>query len=99
MWRSRSDRDEGTVVCIACGCSVARSAAREYDKFGDRWDRVDKEFEYLCKECHRELCHQPREELEALLIELDAGEPESEDFLEWYSALVEERYGPLEEEG
>ncbi|PSP74855.1 hypothetical protein BRC81_16890 [Halobacteriales archaeon QS_1_68_20] len=97
MWRSRSGRDRETVTCIACGSSLARSAAREYDKYGDRWDRNDKTFEYLCKECHADLCHQPRTELESLLVEIDAGDHDSEAFLEWYCALVEERYGPLEE--
>ena len=95
MWRSRSD---GDVTCIACGDEVPRSKAREYDRYGDRWGSRDREFEYLCKPCHRELNHQPRDELEALLVELDAGEHDREEFLEWYCHLVEERYGPLEEE-
>jgi hypothetical protein len=99
MWRPGSGGDDDTVVCIACGDSVPRSSAREYDKHGDRWDRADKSFEHLCKACHRSLCHQPREELEALLVEIDAGERTRDEFLEWYGALVEERYGPLEEEG
>lgn len=68
MWRSRSNRDETTVVCIACGTSLPRSEAREYDKLGNRWERHGKSFEHLCKECYRELCHQPRDELEALLV-------------------------------
>jgi len=97
MWRSRSGRDERTVTCIACGRSVARSSAREYDKYGDRWDRTDKSFEHLCKECHGELCHQPRSELEGLLIEVGAGGRSREEFLAWYASLVEERYGQLEE--
>ncbi len=49
MWRRQSDRSEQTVVCIACGNSLLREAAREYDKEGDRWNRRDREFEYLCK--------------------------------------------------
>ncbi len=72
MWRSRSDRDGTTVVCIACGTSLPRSEAREYDKHGNRWERHGKSFEHLCKECYRGLCHQPRGELEALLLDVEA---------------------------
>ncbi|WP_135820454.1 DUF7562 family protein [Halostella litorea] len=97
MWSSRTDRDE-TETCIACGDSVRRSDAREYDKYGDRWEREGKEFEYLCKPCYRELCHQPRDELEDLLVDVDAGERGRAEFLQWYSATVEERYGTLEEQ-
>ena len=97
MWSSRKNRDE-METCIACGDSIRRSEAREYDKYGDRWDREGKEFEYLCKPCYRELCHQPRDELEGLLVEVDAGERTREKFLKWYSATVEDRYGTLEEE-
>jgi hypothetical protein len=96
MFGSRRDREE-TVTCIACGASVPRTDAREYDKHGDRWDRHDKDFEFLCKPCDRELCHQPRDELETLLIEVGAGERGREEFLEWYAATVEERYGPVED--
>ncbi|WP_435183155.1 DUF7562 family protein [Halobellus sp. EA9] len=71
MWRSRNNRDETTVVCIACGTSLARSEAREYDKHGNRWERHGKSFEHLCKECYRDLCHQPRGDLEALLVDLE----------------------------
>lgn len=77
-----------TVTCIACGESVPSEQAREYDKQGDRWDREDKRFEYLCKPCHGELNHQPRRELEGLLVEVDAGERTRDEFLEWYCALV-----------
>ncbi|MGM0590585.1 MAG: DUF7562 family protein [Halobacteriota archaeon] len=99
MWRSRPNRDRKTVVCIACGTSVLRSEAREYDKEGDRWDRYGKQFEHLCKECHRGLCHQPRDELEPLLVELEAdGEHLSqEEFLRRYLGAVQERYGKHEE--
>lgn len=93
MWGTR-DRRREDVTCIACDRTVSRSAAREYDKEGDRWERADKEFEHLCKRCHRELCHQPRSELEALLIDLGAGEGTSrEQFLRRYNETVEERYG------
>ena len=98
MWRARSDREGGTVVCIACGDDVSRSAAREYDKYGDRFDRRNKTFEYLCKSCHREQCHQPRGDLETLLVEIGAGERSQEDFSAWYWTIVEQRYGKLEEE-
>lgn len=67
MW----DRRSRTVGCIACGETLSRADAREYDKHGDRWDRRDKEFEYFCKPCYRELCHQPREGLETLLVEIE----------------------------
>jgi hypothetical protein len=97
MWHSRSNRDRKTVVCIACGDSVLRSEAREYDKEGNRWDRYGKEFEHLCKECHRELCHQPRDELESLLTEIDSGTVDREEFLARYFGTVEERYGSTEE--
>jgi hypothetical protein len=96
MWRSRSNRDRKTVVCIACGTSVLRSEAREYDKEGDRWDRHGKEFEHLCKGCYRELCHQPRDELEALLEEIEGTDLNRTEFLSRYYGAVEERYGPPE---
>jgi hypothetical protein len=100
MWRSGSDgeRDRKTVVCIACGTSLHRSEAREYDKEGDRWSRRGKEFEHLCKKCYRTLCHQPRDELEALLVEVGDDEHLSQRaFLERYYGAVEERYGSAEE--
>lgn len=95
MWPSRKRTE--TVTCIACGTSVARDEAREYDKYGDRWDRTGKEFEHLCKPCDRELCHHRRGELESLLVEIDAGERGQTEFLSGYVRLVEERYGPIEE--
>jgi len=97
MWRSRSNRDRKTVVCIACGTSVLRSEAREYDKQGNRWDRHGKEFEHLCKGCYRDLCHQPRDELEALLEEIEGESLSRNEFLARYYGVVEERYGPPEE--
>ncbi len=96
MWGPRN-KGQQTVTCTACGTAVGKSDAREYDKYGDRWDRKGKTFEHLCKECYRGLCHQPRGELEGLLVEIDAGEHPQEDFLSWYCALVEERYGSPEE--
>lgn len=85
MWRSRSQE---TVTCIACGTEVPRSKAREYDKYGDRWERRDKEFEYLCKSCHRECCHQPRDGLETTLVQADAGRVDRDGFLARYDELV-----------
>jgi len=100
MWRSGSDGagNRETVVCIACGTSLRRSEAREYDKEGDRWSRNGKEFEHLCKECYRNLCHQPRDELEELLVDITDGEDLSRaDFLNRYYGAVEDRYGSAEE--
>lgn len=79
MWR----QEDESVTCIACGETLARDDAREYDKQGDRWERRDKEFEHLCKPCYRELCHQPRDGLEALLVELERS-PSKQDFFEQY---------------
>lgn len=85
------------VVCPACGRRVAREDAREYDRHGDRFDRSEKSFEYLCLPCHETLCHQGRDELEALLCEIDAGETERDRFLTRYARAVERRYGRPEE--
>lgn len=90
MWRPRSGREEDTVVCIACGDEVDRSSAREYDKYGNRWDRVAKDFEYVCRDCHDDLSHQPRDGLEALLTQLDTGDTTQEAFLADYWRLVED---------
>jgi hypothetical protein len=86
MWQ-RGGRNE--VTCIACGESVPRSKAREYDKHGDRWDREDKEFEHLCKPCYRTLCHQPRKGLESLLADAGAGDVTRSEFLRRYSEAVD----------
>ena len=85
------------MTCIACGESLQRSAAREYDKLGDRWDRRDKEFEYLCKSCYRDLCHQPRDGLEDVLVDADAGAVDREAFLASFARAVEDRHGSIEE--
>lgn len=97
MWRSRPNRDRKTVVCIACGTSVLRADAREYDKEGNRWNRHGKEFEHLCKDCHRNLCHQPRDELESVLLEVEASDLSHEEFLVRYFGAVERRYDSAEE--
>jgi hypothetical protein len=96
MWPSRN-RDP-PVICLACGCETPRSTAREYDRYGDRWNRENKTFEHLCKPCYADLCHQPRGDLEALLVDLGAGETGQEAFLDKYMTAVEKRYGRLEEE-
>ncbi|QLG63742.1 DUF7562 family protein [Halorarum salinum] len=96
MWRGRSNRGEQSVVCIACGDSLSRRNAREYDKEGNRWERDGKEFEYLCKPCHRELCHQPRGDLESLLVDVERdrdGRTGPAQFLRAYQGAVRERYG------
>jgi len=94
MWR----RDEKkTVTCIACGETIARADAREYDKHGDRWDRREKAFEHLCKPCHRELCHQPRDGLEALLVDIEEGSPTEAGFVDrYYAAIAETAEGEKE---
>ena len=64
----RAFSDPAAVVwCIACGARVPRADAREYDRFGDRWDRDGKTFEHLCKPCDRVESHQPRIGLEDTL--------------------------------
>ncbi|RQG86937.1 hypothetical protein EA462_14865 [Natrarchaeobius halalkaliphilus] len=95
MWSARNRTE--AVTCLACGDEVSRSRAREYDKHGDRWNRADKTFEHLCKRCDDELCRHPRDELEELLVELEAGTDGTSRFLTAYFRAVEERYGSLEE--
>ncbi|NGM68130.1 hypothetical protein G6M89_03735 [Natronolimnobius sp. AArcel1] len=97
MWPWSSRNRMTTVTCLACGDETGRSMAREYDKYGNRWDREDKAFEYLCKTCHRDLCHHPRGGLEDLLIELEAGERDQEAFLRAYLLTVQERQDRVEE--
>ena len=88
MWGSRGSRDRRTVVCIACGDSVLREDAREYDKEGDRWSRRDKEFEYLCVDCDDEISHQPRDGLESLLESIESAGLSDEEFLDRYLDAV-----------
>jgi len=85
MWHNGGDEE---ITCIACGDSVGRESAREYDKHGDRWKREDKEFEFLCKPCHSDLCHQPRMELEETLVSANAGDTDLETFLNEYDSLT-----------
>lgn len=86
MFGSRRNRE--TVTCIACGDRLSRDDAREYDKHGDRWDRQNKRFEYLCKACFTDTCRQPREGLESTLTAADAGETDRETFLHQFSELT-----------
>ena len=81
LWGGDSDKQ---VTCIACGETLAREDAREYDKHGDRWSREGKEFEYLCKPCYRDCCHQNRDGLEALLVAAEAGRTDRTTFLEQF---------------
>lgn len=88
MWPTDGER---TVTCIACGHEVQRSAAREYDKFGDRWNRTGKSFEYLCKPCFRALCKHRRPDLEPTLERAGAGRVPDHEFLSRYLAAAEHR--------
>ena len=83
-------RTDADVTCIACGTTVPRSEAREYDKHGDRWNREGKRFEHLCKRCHRECCHQPRDGLEAALVRAGAGTTDRRSFLRRYDRVASE---------
>ncbi|WP_283403062.1 hypothetical protein [Halorubrum sp. DM2] len=96
MWGSRGGRDRRTVTCIACGDSVLREDAREYDKEGDRWDRRDKEFEYLCADCDDGISHQPRGGLESLICSIESDGLSTEEFLGRYVDAVTSDDGPAE---
>ena len=76
------------VTCIACGETLDREDAREYDKQGDRWNREGKNFEYLCKPCDREYCRQSRDGLEETLIAADAGKTDRKTFLRRFCELT-----------
>ena len=92
----RADR----VTCIACGTSLPRADAREYDKHGDRWDRGEKEFEHLCKPCDRELSRYPRGELEEVLRDIgETGEMSQAEFCARYLAAIDDRGRELEGRG
>jgi len=88
MWPTDGER---TVTCIACGRDLKRSAAREYDKFGDRWDRAGKTFEYLCKPCFSALGKRRRADLEPTLERAGAGRVSDREFLARYLAAAEEQ--------
>jgi hypothetical protein len=93
LGRNTSD---GKVACIACGETVNRENAREYDKYGDRWSRDGKDFEYLCKPCHRECCHQNRNGLEELLVRAEAGRTDRNRFLKQFCELTMDTNDPSE---
>lgn len=95
MWRS-PDIARRREVCPACGYPVARVDAREYDKYGDRWDRDHKRFEYFCRPCHDALDLQRRDGLEAMLDDAGAGEVDRGTFLEQFEALCTDRSGSVE---
>jgi len=77
---------------------VPRSDAREYDKEGNRWERHDKEFEHFCKDCFRELCHQPRGDLEATLTEIEADGLSQAEFLARFLRSVDSEDGPPDQQ-
>ncbi|WP_254840999.1 DUF7562 family protein [Natronomonas marina] len=85
LWGGDADEQ---VTCIACGETLDREDAREYDKHGDRWSREGKTFEYLCKPCYRNCCHQTRDGLEETLVAADAGRTDRTTFLRQYHRLV-----------
>ncbi|RXK51160.1 DUF7562 family protein [Halorientalis pallida] len=85
LWGSYSGQQ---VTCIACGETLAREDAREYDTQGDRWTREGKTFEYLCKPCDREYCNQDREGLETTLVAADAGRTDRKTFLRQFCELT-----------
>lgn len=95
MWGNRDRPEE--VTCIACDRTASRTDAREYDKHGDRFDRRDKEFEFICKACYRDLCHQPRGDLEAVLTESGAGSVSQSEFVARYTELATEGNARSEE--
>ena len=80
--------DNEMVQCLACGGHVPREDAREYDRFGDRWERTGKEFEYLCKPCFTAECHLPRTKLEAMLLEIDNDVRTPEEFIRAYYRVI-----------
>lgn len=91
MWRPGVSQDDGRRVnCIACGDTVPRSEAREYDKEGDRWNRAGKKFEFLCADCHDGLSQQPRDGLENLLAAIEEDGQSREAFLRKYIGAVSE---------
>jgi len=85
LWGGDSNKQ---VTCIACGETLAREDAREYDKHGDRWSREGKAFEYLCKPCHRDCCHQNRDGLEETLVAAEAGRTDRTTFLGRFCELA-----------
>lgn len=85
-----NSQPDATVTCIACGTTVERTQAYEYDKYGDRFDREEKRFEMICKPCHDEYCQFPRVGLEETLAAAGAGRTDDATFLERYFELATE---------
>jgi hypothetical protein len=81
------------VTCIACGETVDEDDAFEYDKHGDQWSREGKEFEYICKPCYRDYCHQNRDGLEETLVAAGAGQTDRETFLRQFCELLADEDG------
>jgi len=91
VWGDDSNQE---VTCIACGETLDREDAREYDKHGDRWSRKGKKFEYRCKPCDRECCHQNRDGLEEALVTAEAGRTDRKTFLRRFCELTAENSNP-----
>jgi hypothetical protein len=79
-----------TVTCIACGETFDEDDTFEYDKHGDQWSRAGKQFEYICKPCYRDYCHQNRDGLEETLVAAGAGRTDRETFLRQFCELLED---------
>lgn len=92
-----SDVRDNTVTCPACGQTLDREEAREYDKYGDRFEREGKQFEYFCPDCHDELTLQDRTGLEDLLTEIGAGNTTDAAFVRDYAAANEDPDSSIEE--
>ena len=95
----RRERDKEIVTCIACGMTVPRSAAREYDRFGNRWDRDEKRFEHMCKPCHDVECHLPRGDLETFLVTVGSEHESPQTFVTAYYAALGDQADPDAAEG
>ena len=85
--------DPQLVTCPACGCEVDRREAREYHKDGDTRAQPGERLEYLCLPCDEGLTPEPRDGLEPLLVDIDAGRCDRETFLQRYVEAVEGRRG------
>lgn len=82
-----------SVTCIACGETLPRTDAREYDKYGDRWSRDGKEFEHLCKPCFRGLTKHSRDGLEDILTEVSDADLTQEEFVAAFVDATRETAG------
>lgn len=90
MPRSGDGRE---VTCPACGRQVERRDAREYDKFGNERGRRAEVVEYLCRACFDDLTHEARDDLEAILVDINAGGCDRETFLRRYRRITLGRRG------